>query len=129
MDKQITKNFRLSEFRCPCADRGFDTDDTWCHGASWPHRDLVELLQKLRDHFGKSVIVNSGCRCPRYNSEGLKRVQGSAGAPRSQHIRGTAADIRVEGVSPKEVAQVARNLGLYVIEYPTFVHVDIRNLI
>jgi len=47
----------------------------------------------------------------------------------SQHKRGTAADIQVKGVAPAEVARVARNLGLHVIEYETFVHVDIRKYI
>lgn len=119
---QLTKNFHRDEFRCRCRDRGLDVDDTWCHGESWPHRELVERLQKLRDHFGKPVTINSGCRCPRYNAY-------VGGTKMSQHKRGTAADVVVKDVPPNEVAQVARDLGFYVIEYPTFVHVDVRQYI
>jgi len=122
MNGQITDNFHVSEFRCRCKDKGLDVDGTWCHGESWPHRELVERLQKLRDHFGRPVRINSGCRCPRYN-------QHVGGARMSQHKRGTAADIVVDGVSPKEVARVARGLGFYVIEYETFTHVDVRQYI
>lgn len=119
---QLTANFRRDEFRCRCRDRSLDTDDSWCHGESWPHRELVERLQKLRDHFGALVTVTSGCRCPRYNAH-------VGGARMSQHKRGTAADIVVRGVAPAEVARVARDLGFYVIEYATFTHVDVRDFI
>lgn len=119
---QLTRNFHSSEFRCKCRDRGLDVDDSWCHGEVWVHRELVEKLQELRDHFGKPVVINSGCRCPRYNAY-------VGGAKMSQHKRGTAADIVVKDVPPKEVAQVARELGFYVIEYDTFTHVDVRQYI
>lgn len=122
MQLQLSENFRRDEFRCRCADRGVDVDDTWCHGESWPHRELVDRLQQLRDHFDVPVTITSGCRCPAYNAY-------IGGARMSQHKRGTAADIVVKGVPPAEVARVARNLGLHVIEYETFVHVDIRKYI
>lgn len=119
---QLTENFRRDEFRCRCRERKLDKDDTWCHGDSWVHYELVMRLQQLRDHFKSPVTITSGCRCPRYNLY-------VGGAPMSQHKRGTAADIVVQGRTPKEVARVARELGLFVIEYPTFTHVDIRNYI
>lgn len=119
---RLTTNFHRAEFACRCADRGVDVDDTWCHGESWPHRELVERLQQLRDHFGVPIIVISGCRCPAYNAH-------VGGARMSQHKRGTAADIVVQGVEPTDVARVARDLGFFVIEYPTFTHVDVRQYI
>ena len=48
------------------------------------------LLQKIRDHFGDQVIINSGYRTVSYNAE----VNGAA---KSQHCKGTAADIVVKG--------------------------------
>ncbi len=119
---KLTDNFRRSEFACNCKTHGLDTDDTWCHGESWPHRELVDRLQQLRDHFGAPVTVTSGCRCPAYNAH-------IGGARMSQHKRGTGADIVVEGAAPAEVARVARDLGLFVLEYPTFTHVDVREYI
>ena len=50
-------------------------------------RSLVEqVLDPLREAYGKPVYVNSGYRCPRLN-----RLVG--GSPNSQHMRGEAADI------------------------------------
>ena len=51
------------------------------------------------------------------------------GTPKSQHLRGTAADIVVREISPLAVAQFAEYLlgdrgGLGV--YPSFTHVDVR---
>lgn len=117
---QLTRNFHRSEFACKCKARRVDRGPSWCHGESWPHRGLVERLQQLREHFGAPIAINSGCRCPAYNAH-------IGGAPMSQHKRGTAADIVVRGVAPSEVARVARDLGLFVLEYGTFTHVDIRN--
>jgi hypothetical protein len=49
---------------------------------------LVEnVLDPLRERYGKPIIVNSGYRCAKHNRE----VGGASG---SQHMRGEAADIR-----------------------------------
>ena len=50
--------------------------------------DLVEILQKIRDHFGKAVNINSAYRTPAKN----KQVGGAA---YSQHLYGMAADISI----------------------------------
>lgn len=47
-------------------------------------------------HFGKLVVINSGLRCEAHS----KKV---GGAKESQHMKGTAADIRIAGVSPNDV--------------------------
>ena len=47
-----------------------------------------EILQPIRDKFGKSIYVNSGYRNPKVN-----RLVG--GSSSSQHIKGEAADITV----------------------------------
>lgn len=94
-NKQLSKNFKLSEFDCKCSRCSKVLLDT----------KLVELLQKIRDHFGASVNVNSGYRCSAHNKE----VGGSSS---SNHVKGTAADIRVEGVDPIEVAKYAESIGI-----------------
>ena len=75
----------------------------------------------MRDHFGAPVAINSGIRCEEWN-----RVQG--GSPRSQHLLGTAADIAVKGVDPKEVADWLTAQGLLggIGRYKTFTHLDTR---
>ena len=80
------------------------------------------MLQKIRDHFGKAVVINSAYRNAQYN----KKVDG---ATYSQHLYGTAADIKITGVKPADVAAYAETLlpntgGIGI--YSTFTHVDVR---
>ena len=49
----------------------------------------MEVLQPLRDHLGKPVVISSGFR-----SEEVNRAVG--GVKGSQHLKGEAADIHVE---------------------------------
>ena len=106
---QLSKNFRLDEFKCKCHKCDPILVDTV----------LVDWLQKIRDHFGKSVRVNSGYRCPAHNAS--PKVGGS---PTSHHMKGMAADIRIEGILPREVAQYAESIGIQRIGlYDNFVHI------
>lgn len=107
--KPLSKNFRLSEFRCKCHNP--DCTVTKLDDA------LVEWLQKIRDHFGRSVNVNSGYRCEKHNTY-------VGGDPGSHHKKGMAADIRVEGILPEEVAKYAESIGIQRIGlYSDFVHI------
>lgn len=86
--------------------------------------DLVEVLQKIRDHFKKPVNINSAYRTPSYN----KKVKG---ATYSQHQYGIAADISISGVKPSDVADYAetllKNTG-GIGRYATFTHIDVREV-
>lgn len=67
------------------------------------------------------IKVLSGYRTPEHN----KRTKGSA--KNSQHMRGTAADLHVPGVSTKLLAAMGRvigagGVGIYIKN--NFVHVD-----
>lgn len=110
-NKAVTTNFKVREYACKDgSDPVFIADD------------LKNLLQKIRDHFGKAVTINSAYRTPTYN----KKV---GGAEDSQHMYGLAADIVVKGVAPKTVAAYAEKLlpntgGIGI--YDTFTHVDVR---
>ena len=111
--KNLSTNFRVKEFACS------DGSDV-----IFVAPELVEVLQKIRDHFKAAVTVSSGYRTPSHN----KKVDG---ATYSQHQYGTAADIKVKGVSPKTVATYAETLlpnkgGIGI--YPTFTHVDVREV-
>ena len=48
---------------------------------------VANVLDPLRDAWGRPIVVNSGYRCPKLN-----RAVG--GVARSQHTKGEAADIR-----------------------------------
>lgn len=106
---KISRNFRVREFQCKDGTDKVLIDDK-----------LIELLQKIRDHFATPVTITSAYRTEAHN----KKVGGSK---YSKHMAGQAADIKVEGVSPKQVAQYAQRIGVNGIGlYNTFVHVDTR---
>ena len=111
--KFLSKNFRVREFRCKD-----DTDPIFIDS------DLVDVLQKVRDHFGKAVTITSAFRTASHN----KKV---GGATYSQHLYGKAADIKVSGVTPSVVADFAETLMPStggIGRYSTFTHVDVRKV-
>lgn len=111
--KFLSANFRVREFRCQD-----DTDPIFVDS------DLVDILQNVRDHFGKAVTITSAFRTASHN----KKV---GGATYSQHLYGKAADIKVSGVAPSVVADFAETLmpGTGGIgRYSTFTHVDVRKV-
>ncbi len=115
-----SKNFSNHEFRCKCRLRAPHLPP--CEQV-FPPDELVTVLQDVRDHFGAPVAVHSGHRCAPYN----KFVKGASA---SQHIKATAGDITVKGVTPNEVQEylLQRYPEQYGIgRYNTFTHVDVRD--
>lgn len=81
-----------------------------------------EVLEPIRAHFDRPVIVSSG-----YRSPALNRAIG--GAVTSQHCKGEAADITVPGVANIDLAQwIMRNLRYdqLIEEFGRWVHVSYR---
>lgn len=60
------------------------------------------LLEPVREHFGRPVLVSSGYRSPAVNRK-------AGGSPTSQHRLGEAADFTVQGVSNLVVARWIRD--------------------
>jgi hypothetical protein len=56
------------------------------------------ILEPVRDHFGKAIVVHSGYRSPAVNTA-------VKGASSSQHCKGEAVDFHVPGFTVLEVAQ------------------------
>jgi uncharacterized protein YcbK (DUF882 family) len=113
----LTENFQLSEFSCK-------------DGKGVPLellanvKELAENLQVLRDEVGVPITITSGYRTPAYN----KKI---GGAKNSQHCHARAADIKVQGLTPKEVKETIERLikegkmkqgGIGV--YPSWTHYD-----
>lgn len=104
----------------------FDCHGVGCCSETIINPKLVEYVQKIRDHFGKSITVTSGYRCPVHN----RNVGGATG---SRHSKGDAADIVVQGVAPRDVAKYAESIGVKGIGlYETsadghFTHIDTRD--
>lgn len=108
----IFGNFKRKEFACSCG-CGFEAVDA----------ELVRILNLVRNHFNKPVVINSACRCEAYNHQ-------IGGAVKSQHVRGMAADIAVEGVLPSVVYEFLDNVfpDIYGMgKYNTFTHIDVRS--
>lgn len=116
---KLTPNFSLSEFGCK-------------DGTAVPQKYLANVtklaknLQVLRDHVKKSIVINSSYRTSNYN-------RSIGGAPASQHLTASAGDIRIAGMTSKEVHETILKLivegkmhngGLGL--YNGFVHYDIR---
>lgn len=104
--------FLLREFRCKDGSDEVLLDSR-----------LLEILQRVRDYFGKAVSITSAYRTAAHN----KSVNG---ATSSYHLKGQAADFTVSGTSNREVAEFlqgigAKGIGLY--DYTGgFIHVDTR---
>lgn len=84
----MTKNFTLRELTASLVASRRHIDNTPAsQQVAWLQRLAENILQPLRDAYGKPITVTSGFRCPLLN----QAVKGSAS---SQHLLGQAADIK-----------------------------------
>lgn len=109
-EKNLSPSFKVREFRC-----SDNTDPIFIDS------ELVEILQKIRNHFGKPVNITSGFRTASKNAT-IKNA-----AKYSQHLYGKAADIWISGVTVEQIAAYAETLlpnrgGIG--RYPTEGHAD-----
>jgi uncharacterized protein YcbK (DUF882 family) len=107
---KVSEHFKAKEFQCK------DKSEYLLIAT-----ELIETLEKIRDHFNAPVIINSGYRTPSWNSK-------VNGASNSYHCKGMAADIVVKGHSSREVARYADQIMEEggVITYTNFTHIDVR---
>lgn len=108
---KLARHFKVKEFACKDGSQVVFIDD-----------HLYTVLDILRQKLGKPVIITSGYRTPEWNKK-------CNGAKYSYHMRGMAADIRVNGISAKELAKkldeiVPDECGIIV--YESWVHFDVR---
>lgn len=109
--------FDREEFRCTCGGRG-------CDGfPAEPRERLVRNAEKIRQHFGRPVLVSSGVRCSLRNGE----LPGSAA--NSLHMRGKAMDFCVTGIQAEAVMAYAKQLPqvqeAYAID-ASYVHMGVE---
>ena len=111
----MSNNFNRSEFACK--------GEGCCNHTARIQQRLVNALQKLRENINKPIIVVSGYRCSKHNIE-------VGGAKESMHVKGLAADIKVDGMSVEELYEAVlaipdfSNGGVGI--YKTWIHVDVR---
>jgi uncharacterized protein YcbK (DUF882 family) len=105
----MSEHFTAKEMACNCCGKG---------GVS---KKLTALLEEIRAKLGAPITVLSGYRCADHNLA-------CGGVKNSQHLLGTAADIRTDKMKPHEFhAWIEehfnpRGLG----KYNTFTHIDVR---
>lgn len=120
-EKPSSAHFKFSEFRCK---DGSDVPEKY-----WGNlQRLMNKLEELRTACGnRAITITSGYRSPEYN-EMLRKKDPTGVAKNSQHLYATAADIKVSGMTPKQVRTIAdrvfSNGG--VGGYSSFTHVDVR---
>lgn len=95
----LSKNFSLKELTTSQVAVRNGLDNTPDQTVISNLQTLVEtILQPLRDHYGRSVRVSSGYRSPELNSF-------VGGSKTSDHCKGQAADIEIDGVANGDLAK------------------------
>lgn len=106
--------FTLPEFACKCG--------RYCDGyPAQPSRTLVELADRVRQHFGVPVVVSSGLRCKTHNAN-------VGGLANSRHLSGRAMDFCVTGRTAAEVLSYVRQQPEVHYAYAIdgqYVHMDV----
>lgn len=106
--------FTREEFACKCG--------KFCDGyPAQPCRELVQLADQTRAHFGAPATVVSGLRCKQHNAN-------VGGVENSQHMYGEAVDIKIRGVSADDLLAYVKKLPGVRYAYKineTNVHFDI----
>jgi len=121
---QLSEHFTLEELtRSEVAERkGLDNTPNASEIANLVR--LAGLLEEVRALLNKPILLNSGFRS--------KAVNDSVGSKdTSQHRIGCAADIRVPGMTPKEVVEacIKANIGYDQIieEFGSWTHISVPN--
>lgn len=101
-----------------------------CHYNKHVHQidpQLFVLLDVLRSYLGaneRTYELISGYRSPEYNE--LLRSKSRKVAKRSYHMKGMAADVRLEGVDLSAIQKAARCLKVGGVgKYSQFIHLDV----
>jgi zinc D-Ala-D-Ala carboxypeptidase len=122
---QLTKHFSLEELTVStvAARKGLDNTPNASEIANLVR--VAELLEQVRALLGKPIILNSGFRS--------KTVNDAVGSKdTSQHRIGCAADIRVPGMTPKQVVQACIDADIpydqIIEEFGSWTHISVPDM-
>lgn len=108
---KVAPNFTVSEFACKDGSEIVLVDE-----------ELAQILQIVRNYYGRPLIINSGFRTISHN----EKVGGETG---SYHTLGMAADFYVRGISVANVVNLLNKIcgNAYGIgTYKDYIHIDTR---
>jgi uncharacterized protein YcbK (DUF882 family) len=120
----LSPNFTLDELIASqtAARKGLDNTPNATEVANLVR--VAALLEEVRTLLNKPILINSGFR-----SKAVNDAVGSRDT--SQHRIGCAADIRVPGMTPREVVEacIAANIGYDQIieEFGSWTHISVPN--
>lgn len=110
------KYFDRSEFACKCGGK-------YCNGfPAEPNQTLIQVADRVREHFGNTIIVSSGVRCKQHNAN----VGGASG---SRHKSGKAMDFCVANKTASEVLAYVQKQPEIRYSYAingSYVHMDVN---
>ena len=111
---------------------------------SWEFIDtrLIKVLDLLREHFNKPIIVNNWLWGGNLQQRGLRANKDELVANKkdyyiSQHCLGKAVDFNIKGLSAQEVYdEILKNKDKFYLisrvenikDTPTWVHIDVANI-
>ena len=108
MKQGLGRFFSCAELTGSATARRLGIDNSPTPEAEAAMRALVaDVLDPLRQMLGRPIHVSSGYRAPSLN-------RAIDGAERSQHMRGEAVDIKVDGMTAQELAAFILRSGLPV---------------
>lgn len=94
---QLSPNFTLEEFTRSSTASSRGLDNTPTSSARQALQKLAgKVLEPMRKKLGKSITISSGYRSPEVNAA-------VGGASSSQHMSGEAADIKVSGMTNRQL--------------------------
>lgn len=108
-------NFKYAELKCKCG-KCASTGEEMNHA-------FMDALQRLRNTFGKPLIINSAYRC---RNHPVERGKATIGA----HVLGVAVDISIRGADAVELLRLAmqdntfKGFGVSQKGANRFIHLD-----
>jgi len=113
--EKISQHFTYQEISCKClCGFGYKKGDL--------DNSVVVILELIRNHFKKPVLITSGLRCEKHN----KNV---GGVKNSTHTKGLAVDIKIDDITPQQISSFLDFLFpncLGIGTYKTFTHINKR---
>jgi zinc D-Ala-D-Ala carboxypeptidase len=120
----LSPNFTLEEMIASETAARHNIDQTPSNDVLMNLRRLALFLEDVRKVLDKPIHINSAYRSPLAN-------EAVGGKKTSQHCRGTAADIKVKGMTPDQVVKAIVKSGLQydqvIREFDSWTHVSISN--